>query len=93
MYSVEGFKVVHSFADITVQEEVIVTCLAWSWNSIVDIASTEDIDPGRSIRNGCLEELDDVSILDLPRDLANLDVEASLPKLSILPFGSTCVRI
>jgi anaphase-promoting complex subunit 4 len=28
-------------------------------------------------------------IVDLPRDLALLDIEASLPKLSVLPAGGT----
>lgn len=74
-----------------------ITCLAWATNSTV-LADAKCADAGKTVWQQMLaeEKLElakllkkDEATLDLPRDIALLDVEPSLPKISTLPSGGT----
>lgn len=90
----ESTKVVHHFSTTSDDQEFSgVTCMSWSSNTI-----------GRRVENNASKLVPDTlknilgndpnlstgkSVLDLPKDLALLDIEPSLPKLSVLPAGGT----
>lgn len=88
MYSVEGFKVVHSFAVLQENEQAVVTCLAWVSNSKLGLSTLAALQRPESSWKQLLGHVQDGPVLDLPRDLGALDVGISLPKLSTLPLGS-----
>ena len=83
-------KVVHHL-DCTADSDSPVCCLGWGINSV----SGHKVEHGKNI-SGPEEALDDLlgqgrkhasdSPPDLPKDLAFLDVEAMLPRLSSLAF-------
>ncbi|ELR09255.1 hypothetical protein GMDG_03825 [Pseudogymnoascus destructans 20631-21] len=87
----ESNKTVHQ---ITVSEEgdTEVTCLAWTSysaasTSLGDILAEAGPLWKDATRNGLKGK--SAQLLDLPRDLAAIDIESSLPKLSVLPSGGT----
>lgn len=88
MYSVEGFKVVHSFTVLQENEQAVVTCLAWASNSKLGLSTSKAVQRLESSWKQMLGDVQGAPALDLPRDLGALDVEMSLPKLSTLPLGS-----
>ncbi len=78
----ESSKIVHQF---TTGDQVSgVTCLGWATNltskSIRSVSAGQDLGSWRSF----LIEDDEKMPLDLPRDLSLIDIETSLPKLSVL---------
>ncbi|PQE12926.1 anaphase-promoting complex component Cut20 Apc4 protein [Rutstroemia sp. NJR-2017a BBW] len=90
----ESSKVVHQFLAASDGQEISgVTCLGWKSNSIgknvprkgskADTSTWEDLFKDDST------PFDKGSFLNLPRDLSLLDIEPSLPKLSVLPGGGT----
>jgi anaphase-promoting complex subunit 4 len=88
LVSTEGSKKVHQF-QVAVEGAGRVTCLAWSPNNVSKKSFTKLIcDVKESHGFGKLSEPQNED-LDLPRDLAAIDIESSLPKLSPLPSGST----
>ncbi|KAH8815752.1 anaphase-promoting complex, cyclosome, subunit 4-domain-containing protein [Xylogone sp. PMI_703] len=89
LVGVESSKTVHQFA--TSNQESNITCIGWTSNLTKR--------SGNGIRRSQIswEEIfnhDTISSkkkdpLDLPRDLSLIDIEASLPKLSVLTAGGT----
>jgi anaphase-promoting complex subunit 4 len=90
----ESSKVVHQFVAASDDQEISgVTCMGWKSNSIgknvprksskADTSTWEDL-----LKDGS-NSFDRESFLNLPRDLSLLDIEPSLPKLSVLPGGGT----
>ena len=74
-----------------------ITCLAWTTNSTA-LPDAKGADAGKTVWQQMLaeEKLElakllkkDEAPLDLPRDIALLDLEPSLPKISTLPSGGT----
>lgn len=94
----ESNKVAHQILVSEGDEEAPeITCLAWATNSTV-MAGAKGADAGKTVWQQMLSEeklelakllKKDEATLDLPRDIALLDVEPSLPKISTLPSGST----
>lgn len=94
----ESNKVAHQIVVSEGGEEAPeITCLAWATNSTV-LAGAIDADAGKTVWQQMLAEgklelskllKKDEAPLDLPRDIALLDVEPSLPKISTLPSGGT----
>lgn len=83
----ESTKVVHQFS--TGDETSGITCMGWASNFTGRKASTskrDAIDIAISKVNGISKEK---TVLDLPRDLALIDIETSLPKLSVLAAGGS----
>lgn len=86
----ESNKTVHQ---VTVSEEdTEVTCLAWTSysaasKSLGDILA--EASPLWKSATGGGAKGKSAQLLDLPRDLAAIDIESSLPKLSVLPSGGT----
>lgn len=87
----ESNKTVHQIS--TSSSEV--TCLGWASNSTVRRTSrTSDVKIENSWKrfismDAAEEASTEEAVLDLPRDLALIDLESSLPKLSVLPTGGT----
>lgn len=88
LIGVESSKTVHQFS--TGDQESNVTCLTWSSN----LTKRQDIASSRRDQASWERFIDtDASLskqrtsLDLPRDLSLIDIEASLPKLSVLGAG------
>lgn len=87
----ESNKTVHQ---IVVSEggDADVTCISWSSystasESLESILSKADPRWKDATQGGMKEK--GAQPLDLPRDLASIDIESSLPKLSVLPSGGT----
>ena len=86
-------KIVHRFQNLTLAESSL-CCLGWGV-SLTDPASIKDHLAGKKeeatledvLSQGLRDVLSDLP-RDLPADLANLDIETVLPKLSTLPLGS-----
>ncbi|ESZ98045.1 hypothetical protein SBOR_1576 [Sclerotinia borealis F-4128] len=90
----ESTKVVHHFYTTTDDQEFSgVTCMSWSSNTIgrrVEGKGSKLVpDTLKNIFKDESELSEGRAVLDLPRDLALLDIEHSLPKLSVLPAGGT----
>lgn len=70
-----------------------ITCLGWASNITgkrsTGVESVRDGSSWERLFEKSLIESGDQNIRDLPRDLTLIDTEASLPKLSVLPAGST----
>jgi anaphase-promoting complex subunit 4 len=70
-----------------------ITCLGWVSNFTgkrsTGVGSVRDGASWRGLFEKALDEAGDRDTLDLPRDLTLIDMESSLPKLSVLPAGST----
>jgi anaphase-promoting complex subunit 4 len=89
LVSAESTKIVHQFS--TSNENSGVTCMGWASNLTSRKCSEVDSNQG----SGSWEDLlGEVSVfaknkapLDLPRDLSLIDIETSLPKLSVLAAG------
>lgn len=88
----ESGKNVHQIA-IGTQELTSITCLGWVSNSTgKKKACSVMVTDGSSWKEtleGKLDEQEDGTTLDLPRDLSLIDIESSMPKLSALPTGGT----
>ena len=88
LISAESSKVVHQFATEVQSGQVSgVTCMRWATNLMNKTSSL-----GKTLDSweGLLEDnplSSDKTSLDLPRDLALIDIETALPKLSTLPSG------
>lgn len=86
----ESNKTVHQIT-VSEEEDTEVTCLAWTTysaasKSLGDILA--EAGPWKDATVGGLKGKN-AQLLDLPRDLAAIDIESSLPKLSVLPSGGT----
>ncbi|KAM3077296.1 hypothetical protein ACMFMG_006647 [Clarireedia jacksonii] len=90
----ESSKIVHQFSAASDGQKISgITCMGWKSNSIgknttqkspkADTSTWEDLAKMESNLS------DRESFLNLPRDLSLLDIEPSLPKLSVLPGGGT----
>ncbi len=98
LISAETSKVVHQFATEVQPGQVSgVTCMRWATNLMNKTPSSMSF--GKTFNSwGDLTEDDtlfplDRAPLDLPRDLALIDIETALPKLSTLPSaGGSYVR-
>ncbi|KFY87731.1 hypothetical protein V500_06804 [Pseudogymnoascus sp. VKM F-4518 (FW-2643)] len=87
----ESNKTVHQIT-ISEEEDTEVTCLAWTSysaasKSLGDILA--EAGPLWKDATGSGAKGKSAQLLDLPRDLAAIDIESSLPKLSVLPSGGT----
>ncbi|CAD6442860.1 c06f7089-702f-465a-9a30-5ce32c70bb1d [Sclerotinia trifoliorum] len=90
----ESTKVVHHFSATSDDQDFSgITCMSWSSNTIGrKVANkTSKLVPNtlKNIFANDSELSTGKGALDLPRDLALLDIEPSLPKLSVLPTGGT----
>ncbi|QSZ30877.1 hypothetical protein DSL72_000435 [Monilinia vaccinii-corymbosi] len=90
----ESTKVVHHFSTNSDGQEFSgVTCMGWSSNTIgrrVEGKSSKLVpDTLKDIFGDESEFSAGKAVLNLPRDLTLLDIEPSLPKLSVLPAGGT----
>ncbi|EPQ67390.1 Bgt-309 [Blumeria graminis f. sp. tritici] len=87
LISPEGGKIVHQFSTQDYSSEV--TCIGWSSNFTAQSPSSVNIvksfEPWKVLEDN--EILDLQCRLDLPRDLSSIEIETSLPKLSVLPTG------
>lgn len=85
----ESNKIVHQIC-VSV-EEAEVTCLAWASNLSVSKSLGNALSKAGDLWDGVAAEWKDADAqpLDLPRDLASIDIESSIPKLSVLPSGGT----
>ncbi|OBT86448.1 hypothetical protein VE02_05351 [Pseudogymnoascus sp. 03VT05] len=87
----ESNKTVHQIT-VSEEEDTEVTCLAWTTYSAASkslgdiLAETGSL--WKDATGGGLKGKS-AQLLDLPRDLAAIDIESSLPKLSVLPSGGT----
>lgn len=70
-----------------------ITCLGWISNSTgkrsTELGSVKDGSFWQKIFEETLNGAAAGDTLDLPRDLTLINIESSLPKLSVLPAGST----
>ncbi|KAL5354579.1 hypothetical protein ACLOAV_000668 [Pseudogymnoascus australis] len=87
----ESNKTVHQVT-VSEEEDTEVTCLAWTSysaasKSLGDILA--EASPLWKSATGGGTKGKSAQLLDLPRDLAAIDIESSLPKLSVLPSGGT----
>jgi anaphase-promoting complex subunit 4 len=65
-------------------------CLGWASNSTLRRTNRAKSSHGKDWQSLVNEQtFDEGNSLDLPRDLALIDVESSIPKLSVLPVGGT----
>lgn len=81
----ESNKTVHQIS--TSDQTMEITCLGWASNSTVPPGAEDSWK--QSIANAKAETSWDSSLLDLPLDLAFIDIESCMPKLSVLPAGGT----
>ncbi|KAI9721737.1 MAG: hypothetical protein M1812_002072 [Candelaria pacifica] len=92
LVSVETGKVCHSLG-CALSKQGHITCLGWGVNFTDSSAVQSRIEQSRSaislddILGRVAHDLTQDDIPDLPRDLALLDVDEMLPKLSVLPSG------
>ncbi len=88
----ESSKTIHQISTVT-QRATGITCLGWASNFTVKRTVGAGQGKGGRLWSELIEEkLDEQegrASLDLPRDLSLIDIESSLPKLSVLPAGST----
>lgn len=87
----ESNKTVHQIS-VSDEEDVEITCLAWVPNSTTTKALESILAQAGPLWNDVLSDgkkEKSAQPLDLPRDLASIDIESSMPKLSTLPSGGT----
>jgi anaphase-promoting complex subunit 4 len=88
----ESNKIVHQLLN-AIQDGTGITCLAWVSNTTSKKSAGHGPagrDPSwTDIFETQLDVTNDQDSLDLPRDLSLIDIESSLPKLSVLPAGGT----
>ncbi|KAI9791458.1 MAG: hypothetical protein M1835_000314 [Candelina submexicana] len=90
LISVETGKICHSL-DCAISKQGQITCLGWGVNFTDSAAVQSRIEQSRSsislddILGRVSHDLTQDTVPDLPRDLALLDVDEMLPKLSVLP--------
>jgi anaphase-promoting complex subunit 4 len=88
----ESSKTVHQIA-IGPHGATGITCLGWVSNSTgkrnTEFGPIKDRSSWQNLFEETLDGTGDGDTLDLPRDLTLIDIESSLPKLSVLPAGST----
>lgn len=84
LYGAESSKTVHQIVTTTGG----VTCIGWVSN-ITDDGSSKFALDGLNEVGISSPNSEKPPSLDLPRDLALIDIEASMVKLSVLPAGST----
>jgi anaphase-promoting complex subunit 4 len=65
-----------------------ITCLGWTAN-ITSVSSLRATIDRFDEKPSGFDVRSKETPLDLPRDLALIDIESSMPKLSVLPAGST----
>lgn len=83
----ESSKIVHHFS--TGNEISNVTCMGWSTNITNRSNSSLKQKKPEGSWDSILVSGDVDRILDLPQDLSLIDVETSLPKLSVLVAGGS----
>jgi anaphase-promoting complex subunit 4 len=86
LVSAESSKIVHQF---TAADQVSgITCLGWATNLTSKSTSSRNAGQASGSWGAFLTEdgilSDEKTSLDLPRDLSLIDIEISLPKLSVL---------
>ncbi|OBT53580.1 hypothetical protein VE04_05467, partial [Pseudogymnoascus sp. 24MN13] len=87
----ESNKTVHQIT-VSEEEDTEVTCLAWTTYSATSQSLGDILSEAGSLWKDATEgglKGKSAQLLDLPRDLAAIDIESSLPKLSVLPSGGT----
>lgn len=87
LYATETSKTVHQVEVISPDSADKITCLGWASNSTLKSTESAKVNDSPSSWKDLLEDHDDLTILDLPRDLSLIDIESSLPKLSAIPSG------
>lgn len=89
----ESSKTVHQFSTSTDDQDIAgVTCMGWASNLIAKKPSITDSKKNSSWNElliGQSEFSGEKTPLDLPRDLTLIDIETSMPKLSVLTAGGT----
>ncbi|KAI9849162.1 MAG: hypothetical protein M1837_005392 [Sclerophora amabilis] len=88
--SADNSKVVNQI-EVSAAEDDEITCLGWGLNYTDSKGSKARIDASGDTLDDILGQIVQGNVsnqtLDLPRDLAALDIEGTLPKLSMLPSG------
>ncbi|RFU31034.1 hypothetical protein B7463_g5333, partial [Scytalidium lignicola] len=89
LVGVESSKTVYQFS--TGDHESNITCIGWASNLTKrpDNATSKNQDAWERLVDGDPSSFKKKDPLDLPRDLSLIDIEASLPKLSVLAAGGT----
>ena len=85
----ESTKVVHQFAT---GDSSGITCVGWSSNLTRKVTDSVKSQKKHASWGDLLSddgELEAKDVLNLPRDLSQIDIETSLPKLSVLASGGT----
>ena len=89
--SAESTKIVHQFS--TGNEVSGVTCMGWASNLTRrkhnEVSSKRGPGSWESLPNENSLSSENKKSVDLPRDLALIDIETSLPKLSVLAAGGS----
>ncbi len=90
LISAETSKVVHQFTTGVQPGQVSgITCMRWATNFMSKTSSAMRLgkasDPWEGLADDVTLFSSDKPTLDLPRDLALIDIEGALPKLSTLP--------
>lgn len=89
LVAAESSKTVHQFC--TGDQVSGITCMGWVSNLTSKSSSAVETSKGfesweNFFNHGSLHD-EEKTLLDLPRDLALIDIEPSLPKLSVLAAG------
>lgn len=86
----ESTKVVHQF---TTGDADGITCIGWASNLTRKVTNQVKPQQKHQTWDGLLSKdgvgFEAKDLLNLPRDLSQIDIETSLPKLSILASGGT----
>lgn len=86
----ESTKVVHQF---NTGDGSGITCIGWASNLTRKVAESVKIQKRHTtwddLLSGDSVKFEAREALNLPRDLSQIDIETSLPKLSILASGGT----
>jgi anaphase-promoting complex subunit 4 len=87
----ESSKTVHQFSASDQQSKGI-SCMGWASNSTAKssaLLSKRGVCSWNEILSEDTPKFPDTTPADLPRDLSLIDIETSLPKLSVLAAGGT----
>ena len=93
LFSPESNKLIHEINACSTKQNGSITCLGWGSNVTFHAQLDSPRKSLHMILNSTAERHDADAVKDLPRDLALLDIEGALPKLSLLPAGKEYVLL
>jgi anaphase-promoting complex subunit 4 len=87
----ESYKPVHKTRPIQNWEDIKITCIGWVSNCTKKLEGSAQDDTKSPWKDLLAKYSDDKEnrALDLPRDLAAIEIESSMPKLPVLAIGSS----